>query len=156
MTTPADAGLLADAERRLAALGVPVLLPEQGRQPLESGPTDGLGRPQATRQGVGHYLRQHPGGFVLLEPPQGMGSVGRGALGVWYVEALAYAPTRAEAEALAFRVWGALCGTTGAAHPTPYRVVMPPTSAEAQAGLTGWRCALAVSYTANLGRIHHD
>lgn len=63
-----------DLHARLSvALGptIPVLLPEQLRDPLEAAPLDAQGRPSVTggERGLGAYLKAHPGGYVQLYDP---------------------------------------------------------------------------------------
>lgn len=103
--------------------GVPVLLPEDQRTPLEAAPTDAQGRPVVGggARGLAAYLAQHPTGYVQIESPLAITS--DGLTGTFWVAVASVAPTAASAAALAAQVRAALCGTPRS--PSQIREVTP-------------------------------
>lgn len=115
-----------DLHARLsAALGptIPVLLPEQLRDPLEAAPLDAQGRPSVTggERGLGAYLKAHPGGYVQIEQPVPITSDGTTAT-YWCAVASTHA-SHVGAALLARAVRRALNGTPY--EPGAFREVTP-------------------------------
>ncbi|WP_191301231.1 hypothetical protein [Deinococcus indicus] len=81
--------------------GTPVLLPEQIQEPLAGGKPN-----QPT--GVRAYLQAHPGGYVQIEAPIGVGV--NDYVARWWVTAAALHATPAGAGALAEQIRRALTG----------------------------------------------
>lgn len=112
-----------DIRERLAGLGVPVLLPEQQRQPLEwqeEAPDGEL--VDGGRTGLTVYLEQAaPDGYVQIEQPLPIGS--DGLTGTFWAAVACIAPTPERAQELALDVRRLLCGWNYA--PGPYRETTP-------------------------------
>lgn len=90
---------------------VPVLLPEQLREPYDAAPVDAQGRPMVGggERGLAAYLAAHPEGYVQIESPLPITS--DGLTGTFWVAVASVAPTAVSAAALAAQVRAALCGT---------------------------------------------
>ena len=60
-----------DRLRAVLPASVPILLPEQQREPLDAAPVDAQGRPVVGggERGLGAYLKRHPQGYVQVEQP---------------------------------------------------------------------------------------
>lgn len=119
-------GIPQDIHARLVtALGpdIPVLLPEQQREPLEAAPIDAQGRPMVGggERGLGAYLRQHPQGYVQIEPPVPLSS--DGLVGNLWVTVAAIHGSVGGAAELGQQVYRALCGWPWL--PGPYREATP-------------------------------
>ena len=115
-----------DLHARLsAALGpdIPVLLPEQQRDPLTAAPVDAQGRPAigSGERGLGAYLAQHTAGYVQIEQPTPLTS--DGTLATFWVAVASIAPSRSAAQSLAASVRLALNGTS--TDPGPHAEVLP-------------------------------
>lgn len=98
-----------DMQARLtAALGpdVPVLLPEQQREPLE-------GRRPGQPGGLTAYLAQHPQGYVQIEPPVPLFTGQDGVQQQFWFPLSSNASTEAACERLHAAVHLALCGIPG-------------------------------------------
>ena len=111
-------GIPQDIHARLVtALGpdIPVLLPEQQREPLEAAPIDAQGRPMvgAGERGLGAYLRQHPQGYVQIEPPVPLLTGQDGIQQQFWFPLSSNASTEAACEGLHAAVHLALCGIPG-------------------------------------------
>ena len=117
---------------------VPVLLPEQQREPLDAAPVDAQGRPVigAGERGLGAYLRQHPQGYVQVETPLALSS--DSLTGTFWVAVAAVAPTPEQAQALALLARRALAGYPYA--PGRYREVTPAQPQELAPGTSAWIC----------------
>lgn len=118
--------IVRDIHARLtAALGaeVPVLLPQQLREPLEAAPLDAQGRPMVGggERGLGAYLAQHPAGYVQIEQPVPITS--DGLAGTFWVALAVFQASYTDASALGLRVYRALAGWPWA--PGPYREITP-------------------------------
>lgn len=115
-----------DIHDRLRAVlpdSVPILLPEQQREPLEAAPVDAQGRPRVGggERGLGAYLAAHPQGYVQVEEPLAIS--GDGLTGVFWVAVASVCPDGPAVTALARQVRRALSGTPFA--PGPHREVTP-------------------------------
>ena len=118
--------IVQDIRNRLLAVlpsSVPILLPEQQREPLEAAPVDAQGRPVVGggERGLGTYLRQHPQGYVQVEQPLAIGSDGLSA--TYWVAVAVIHTSGSEAETFGWVVYRALAGWPWA--PCPYREVTP-------------------------------
>ena len=83
-----------DRLRAVLPASVPILLPEQQREPLDAAPVDAQGRPVmgGGERGLGTYLRQHPQGYVQVEFAQAIRSAG--PLRVFWVAVACTTPTQ--------------------------------------------------------------
>lgn len=112
-----------DRLRAVLPASVPILLPEQQREPLDAAPVDAQGRPVVGggERGLGAYLRQHPQGYVQVEQPLAIGSDGLSA--TYWVAVAAIHTSGLEVDALGWLAYRALAGWPWA--PRSYREVTP-------------------------------
>lgn len=91
---------------------VPVLLPEQIKEPLDAAPLDAQGRPAVGKgeRGLGVYLQRHPQGYVQVYDPQPIMTTS-GIYDEHWATVDAIAPTDAAADALLVLVRRTLGGT---------------------------------------------
>lgn len=118
--------ITADLVTRLRAAlppEVPVLLPEQQREPYEAAPLDAQGRPRVGggERGLGAYLAQHPGGYVQVEEATPISS--DGLAGTYWVAVAVIHSEAWEVFALAEQAYRAIAGWPYA--PGHYREVTP-------------------------------
>lgn len=113
-----------DRLRAVLPASVPILLPEQQREPLDAAPVDAQGRPVVGggERGLGTYLRQHPQGYVQVEQPQAIRSAG--PLRVFWVPVACTALAEDGCQFLADWVSRVLIGIPGR-DPGPYTEVTP-------------------------------
>lgn len=106
-------GIAQDLHARLRAAlppEVPVLLPEQFREPLDDAPLDAQGRPKigGGERGLGRYLQQHTQGYVQVEDPLPISA--DESVAVFWCAVASFAATEADAAALAAQVAHILAG----------------------------------------------
>ncbi len=94
---------------------VPVLLPQQLREPLEAAPLDAQGRPMVGggERGLGAYLAQHPDGYVQIEQPTPLPSGVDGIQQRIWATISANASSESACQALYTAMHLTLCGIPG-------------------------------------------
>lgn len=102
---------------------IPVLLPEQLREPYDAAPLDAQGRPVVGRgeRGLGYYLSENPDGYAQIEQPVPITS--DGLTGTFWVTVAAIHTSREDAQALSDLVYRALVGWPWS--PGPHRELTP-------------------------------